>query len=104
MRRLLRLLVFGLAVGATACGDGNFIIVFNSGVIVGDPQCRGSGGSFQLREQGGLVLLVVITSTTRIVVSSGAPGTCSDLSSGTPVEVSGRESDAQIVATSITVR
>ena len=96
-------LAFALAVALAGCGDGSFIIVFNSGVIVGSPRCDGPGGQFDLREQGGLQVLVVITSSTRIVVSSGG-GTCDDLRAGQPVEVSGRDSGDRIVAETVTVR
>lgn len=91
-----------LGLGLAGCGDGTFIIRVNSGVIVGDPRCQGAGGQFDLREPGGLEVLVVITSSTRIVVAGGGTGTCTDLSANTPVEVSGRRSGDRIVASSIT--
>ena len=87
-----------------ACGNGVFIISVNSGVIVGPPQCQGSGGQFNLREQGGLQVLVVITSSTHIVVSGGGSGTCSDLFADAPVQVSGRQSGDRIVASSVAIR
>lgn len=97
--------MLGVALGVSlaACGGGVFLISVNSGVIVGQPRCQGPGGQFQLRDQGGLVVVVVITSNTRIVVASGGPGSCSDLSADIPVQVSGRKSGDRIVASSITV-
>ena len=100
----IRTLALALAIALAGCGDGVFIISFNSGVIVGDPQCSGSGGQFNLRNQGGLQVLVVITSSTQIVVASVGGGTCNDLFAGAPVEVSGRDSGDHIVASTITVR
>ncbi len=103
MVRRLRCLAIACSLVLAACGDGVLIISFNSGVIVGAPQCSGAGGQFNLRDQGGLQVLVVITSSTHIVVSSGA-GSCNDLFAGDPVEVNGHDSGDRIVATSITVR
>jgi len=104
MRGILALLVGLLAIGLSGCGNGTFIISVNSGVIVGDPRCASAGGDFQLRDQGGLVVLVVITSTTRIVVASGGSGRCTDLFAGSAVEVAGRQSGDRITATEITVQ
>jgi hypothetical protein len=98
----VRSLALALALGAAACGDGTVIISVNSGVIVGSPLCQGSGGQFELRERGGLEVLVVITSSTRIVVAGGG-GSCFDLAAGQPVQVSGHEGGDRIVARSITV-
>jgi len=103
MRGIMALLVGALLAGPVACGNGTFIISVNSGVIIADPRCVGSGGDFQLRQQGGLVVLVVITSTTRIFVSSGGPGRCTDLFANTAIEVSGHQSGDRIIAGTITV-
>lgn len=96
-------LALALLVALAGCGDGVFIISVNSGVIAGAPRCGGAGGQFDLREPGGLQVLVVITSSTRILVSSGT-GACADLRAGQPVEVSGRESGDRLVAGTVTVR
>jgi hypothetical protein len=102
MRNRIRSLALAMAIASAACGDGTVIISVNSGVIAGSPFCQGSGGQFELRERGGLEVLVVITSTTRIVVAGGG-GSCSDLFAGQPVQVVGHESGDRIVARSITV-
>ena len=104
MSRWLRRAAVASCLALAACGDGTFIIAFNSGVIVGSPQCSGGGGQFNLRDQGGLQVLVVITSSTHIFVSGGGSGSCNDLFAGDPVEVSGRDSGDHIVASQITVR
>ena len=103
MRSRLRRFALACLLTLAACGDGVLIISVNSGVIAGAPQCTGSGGQFDLRNTGGLQVLVVITSSTHIIISSGT-GSCTDLSAGQPVEVSGHDSGGHIVATSITVR
>ena len=104
MARGLRRLVLALTISLAACGNGTVIVIVNTGVILAAPQCRGSGGQFQLREQGGLVVLVVITSNTRIIVAGGGTGTCSDLFADTPVQVSGHQSGDHLVASSVTVQ
>ena len=101
MLRRLRRLVVAAAVLA-GCGDGTFIIAFNSGVIVGSPRCAGAGGQFDLRQTGGLEVLVVITSSTTVVVA-GSTGSCDDLFSGATVEVSGRQSGDRLVAGTVTL-
>jgi hypothetical protein len=98
----VRRLALALGVSVVACGDGVVIISVNSGVIVGAPVCQGSGGQFQLRDQGGLLVLVVITGSTHIVVAGGA-GSCSDLSPDTSVAVSGHQTGDHFVANAITV-
>jgi hypothetical protein len=103
MVRWVRRLALVLGMSLPACGNGIVIISVNSGVIVGAPVCQGSGGQFQLRDQGGLLVLVVITGSTHIVVAGGS-GSCSDLSPDTPVEVSGHQSGDDFVANSITVQ
>jgi hypothetical protein len=102
-RRILQLALVA-AVALAGCGDGLLIVGFNTGVIVGQPRCGAAGGQFDLQDSGGLVVAVVITSSTQIIVSSGGSATCSDLLPGDPVEVSGHESGGRIVAAEITVR
>lgn len=97
-------LALAAALAVAGCGDGLLIISFNSGIIVGQPDCRSAGGQFDLRDSGGLVVVVVVTSSTHIIVASGGTGTCNDLFPGAPVDVSGRDSGGRIVATEITVR
>jgi hypothetical protein len=105
MRRWLpRLALAALPLAATGCGGGTVIISFNSGVVVGQPACHGGGGRFDLRDSGGLVIVVVITSGTTILVSSGGTGTCHDLFPDAPVDVRGRDSGGEILATEITLR
>ena len=85
MKRALAALA--LAFLLVGCGsDGVFIISFTSGTIAGDPTCRSDGGQFDLRDQGGLVLLVILTSNTHIVVGS-SQGTCKDLNPNAAVTV-----------------
>ena len=98
----VRRLALALVVSVLGCGDGVVIISVNSGVIVGAPVCQGSGGQFQLRNQGGLLVLVVITGSTHIVIAGGT-GSCSDLSPDSSVEVSGHQSGDHFVANSVTV-
>jgi len=99
----LRRATFALALLLTACG-GSFVIIVNSGVIVGAPHCEGSGGQFDLLDSGGLRVLVVITSSTRIVVRGGGTGSCTDLVARAPVEVAGRQSGERLIASTVRLR
>src|SRR5262249_52408356 len=101
MRSWMRRAVIALGLSLAACGDGLFIISVNSGVIIGNPACRNDGGQFQLHDQGGLTVLVVITSNTTIIVA-GTTGTCSDLMPNASVQVSGHQNGDHLVASSIT--
>jgi hypothetical protein len=87
-----------------ACGDGSFLIIFNSGTIVRGPVCEPGGGRFDIRDQGGLLVLVVIDSETDIFLSSGSIGTCSDLAVGAVVEVSGTGDGERITADEVRVQ
>jgi hypothetical protein len=102
MSRLLAALGL-LTIVALGCGDGVVIIAFNSGTIVSDPSCGGGTGRFDLLNQGGLTLLVIISSDTVILNPDGHPGHCTDLSRGNHVQVRGPQSGDQINAQSVTV-
>jgi len=95
-------LALALCLLLAACG-GSFLIIFNTGTIVGAPQCHASGGQFNLRDQGGLQVLVVITSSTHIFVSSGGSGSCSDLFADAPVQVSGHQDGDRLIARDVTI-
>lgn len=101
MGRWMRRAAVALGLSLAACGDGLLIISVNTGVIVGNPSCQNAGGQFQLRDQGGLTVLVVITSNTHIIVA-GTTGSCFDLPPNASVEVSGHQSGNHLVASSIT--
>jgi hypothetical protein len=97
------LVALALACVLFGCGsDGVFIISFTSGTIADDPACRSNGGQFNLRDQQGLVLLVIINSNTLIFVGSGQ-GSCGDLSRNDPVNVRGPRQGNQITAQSVQV-
>lgn len=104
MARCLRVLTLTVGLMLAACGDGFVFISVNTGVIVGTPTCQGSGGQFQLQNQGGLVVLVVITSNTQILFAGSGTGSCSDLATNAHVQVSGHSSNDRIVASSVTVQ
>lgn len=86
------------------CGDGSFVLIFNSGTILRPPVCGPRGGSFEMRDPGGLTVLVVVTDQTAIFVSSGSAGTCSDLFAGASVDVNGTGDDRRISADEVRVR
>jgi hypothetical protein len=95
-----RWLVLFFALGA-ACGDVNFFFVVRTGTVEADADCTGSGGSFGLRDQQGLTVLVVITDDTNIFFASGGSARCSDVTGGAVAEVQGDEKNGTIEAESI---
>ena len=103
MSRLLVALGLLATVG-WGCGDGIIIIAVNTGTIASDPFCDSGTGRFDLQNQGGLVLLVVIASDTVILNADGHPGHCSDLSKGAHVQVRGPQDGNQISAQSVNVQ
>lgn len=93
-----------LAATLFGCGsNGVFIISFNSGIIAGDPTCQNNGGQFDLRNQGGLVLLVILTSNSTVILANGNRGTCRDLSANASVQVRGPQDGNRIMAQSVTL-
>jgi hypothetical protein len=102
MRTLLAALGL-LAIVVLGCGSGVIIISVNSGTIASDPLCDGGMGRFDLRNQAGLVLLVVISSDTVIFNADGRPGRCADLTNGAHVQVRGPQHGNQINAQSVNV-
>jgi len=88
---------------AFGCGDdGVIIIAVNVGVIRSDVFCRGDTGQFNMETQGGVVFVVVISSDTVILNTSGSPAACTDLRVGAPVRVRGPTQSTQIAAQSVT--
>jgi hypothetical protein len=92
-----------LAIMALGCGDGVIIVSVNTGIIASDPFCDSGAGHFDLRNQGGLLLLVVISSDTVIVNPDGRPGRCTDLTFGAHADVTGPQQGTQITARSVTL-
>jgi hypothetical protein len=95
------LAALGFLLVMSGCDD--VIVVFNTGTIIGGPICRDGDGTFDLEEQGGLVLLVVITDDTQIFLSTGETGVCTDLTVGTHVQVRGDQQGTTLSAQSVQV-
>lgn len=107
MKQAVKLVVVALCLGSLilGCGGGTtFIFSFHSGTISGSPSCGANGGQFNLNQQGGLLVLVVITSNSTIILSNGSHGTCRDLSTNTPVVVNGQLQGDRITARTVTVQ
>ncbi len=90
-----------LAAVAAGCGDAVVIISVNTGIIASAPSCGSGGGQFDLQNQAGLLLLVVINSSTVILNTAGHPAHCSDLTAGARVQVRGPQQGRQITARSV---
>jgi hypothetical protein len=86
------------------CGDGVVLITFNTGTIVDDPICEGRMGRFDLREQGGLVLVVLVNDGTQIFLATGFRGSCADLTADALVQVRGPRTGDTVTAQSVQVQ
>jgi hypothetical protein len=93
-----------LVVLVAACGGGTFFISFHSGTIAGSPICRTDGGQFDLRQPGGVLVLVVLTNDSTIILAGGARGACGDLRANTPVTVQGPLHGSRITAQTVAVQ
>jgi hypothetical protein len=77
------------------------IVSFHSGIVVGDVDCGAGGGSFDLFDQQGLTIVVIINDDTDIFLASGNFGTCGDIRRSSAVEVRGPEDNGTIRAETI---
>ena len=102
MRPVLAALAL-LTLVALACGDGSVIIIVNTGTVVSDPVCDHGNGSFNLQDQGGLLLVVLITSDTEIYDAAGMRGGCTDVIAGAHVQVRGEQHGEQVTARTVKV-
>jgi hypothetical protein len=103
-RRSLALSVLLLLAAPLSCGDGGFILIVNTGTVESDARCDSGGGTFDLRDQEGFVLLIVISSDTTIILANGNFGTCADVTAGSRAEVRGSESADRVQATEVQLR
>jgi hypothetical protein len=95
-------LTIWLLASGMGCGDDGLVIIsFRSGVVVGSVDCSAGGGSFDLRDQQGLTVVVIITDDTDIFFASGNFGTCGDIRQNGAVEVRGPEENGTIRAQTI---
>ncbi len=99
----MRLIVLVLLM-IMGCGDGVLIISVNTGTIVSNPSCGNGSGHFDLQNQAGLLLGVVIGSDTVILNSDGHRSQCTDLTQGAHVNVTGPQQGTQINARSVTLQ
>ena len=82
------------------CG-GTVIISVNSGLVLADAACHNGGGQFDMRNDSGLLLLVVIGEGTVVFLSSGATGSCANIHAGARARVSGNTKNGQINANQV---
>jgi len=84
-----------------ACGDGVVFFSVSLGIVANEPICGNGNGRFDLREQQGLILVVLIDSNTRILAANGRTAQCTDIAPGAPVQVGGRRQATTISAQSV---
>ena len=98
---LLTLRALLLAMLLAACGEGVVFISVNFGTVIGAPTCRNGSGQFDLRDQEGLVLLVLIDSDTRIIAANGGTAGCTDIAAESQVQVRGPRDGTTLTAQSV---
>ena len=82
--------VVALALAALSCGnDGVILFRTNLGAVDSDATCMGSGGQFPLRQQEGLIVLVILDDDSTVVLADGTLGACGALKAGIRVSVRG---------------
>ena len=96
------LLVAAIALTA-GCGDVDFVFIVRTGTVTNDAACSGTGGSFGLRDQQGLTVLVVITEDTKVLFASGGAAACGDITRGAAAEVRGEDDGGRLVAQSVII-
>jgi hypothetical protein len=95
-------LLLALVAAPLGCGDDT-VIVFatNLGTIDQDATCTGGGGEFPLRQQSGLIVIVILSSDSHIFLPGGIIGTCNNLTAGTRTSVRGSEDNGRIHASEV---
>ena len=100
--KLFRFLAFSVALAG--CGsDFAFAVRFTSGTIVDGADCDGDDGRFDLREDGGLVVVVIVDGDSRIRHLDGSPAACDDLNEGTEASARGPDEDGGIRAREVNI-
>jgi hypothetical protein len=99
LRAILARATLLLVLASAGCGDDVSLSVrFSSGTVSETAQCGGSGGRFQLRQQDGLTVTVLITEDTTIVRADFSPASCADVVKGEQVSVRGADDGGRIRA------
>ena len=97
MRVFLAIALLCLLLGG--CGNDGFVfIAVNTGFVVSN---GASAGQFNMRNDGGLTLIVVIGSGTPIFLPNGTLGTCSNIQPGTQVSVRGPTQNGRVTASQV---
>ncbi len=94
-------IVLLLATLLAACGDAVVFFSTNLGVVASEPICGNGSGRFDLRDQQGLILVVLIDNGTSIFAANGHAAQCTDIAPGEQVKVGGRREATTISAQSI---
>ncbi|HVM95607.1 MAG TPA: hypothetical protein VMT89_04425 [Candidatus Acidoferrales bacterium] len=96
-------MLIGLACALNACGDAIVFVSVNFGIVTGPPTCGSNGGQFNLREQSGLVVVVIINSGTHIFTASGQTAQCGDVAPNSQVQVRGHQQRTTVTAQSVQI-
>jgi len=97
IKAFLAMVVLSLTLGG--CGNDGFIfIAINTGFVVSDSACD---GQFNMRNEGGLLLVVVIGSGTPILLPNGIVGNCANIMPGSRVTVRGPTENGRVTANQV---
>src|SRR5262249_46318663 len=93
------MIVLGLVFG---CGDNGIIIVqTNFGTITSNATCDSHGGQFPLRQENGLIVLVILGDSSKIFLSNGIQGSCGNLTAGSHATVQTHDQHPPLHATEV---
>jgi hypothetical protein len=85
-----------------ACGDDVSIFFrTNLGTVDSDATCANNGGQFPLREQSGLILLVILDDSSSVILANGVTGHCPDVRAGTRASVRGHDEQDRFLASTV---
>src|SRR5260370_39148576 len=102
LRLATALVAAAVALAPLGCGDDTVILFrTNLGTIDQNADCTAGGGQFPLRQQEGLIVIVVLDTDSSIFLADGLIGTCSDLTAGTRTSVRGSEDHGRIRASEV---
>ena len=87
---------------AMGCGS-DAIIIFrtNLGTVDANATCGAHGGQFPLREQNGLVIVVILDDSSSVLLANGIQGSCSNVTAGSQASVSGKQENGALHATQV---
>ena len=101
MNTFLSIVLLCLVCGGCGGDDGFIFIAVNTGFVVSNGACD---GEFNMRNNGGLLLIVVIGSGTPVFLPNGTLGSCANILPGSPVSVRGPTQNGRVTANQVQLK